>query len=272
VVADDENKTVDQYQVPSWPYSALLNTKGDVLWKGHPADLSQSLIDRYFARERNTRGSIAQLISESLPATPKKVVTTFDIAYQETDEVYLEHDGENIYYNGNFKDLTMKVFNLAKYEVELGATLNRTFNITANAKYWNAHIWDIWSNIEKENRLKTDIVEYKMNGLQLVLRKQSGGDLETTFNWTDNQSTSNFLIANDKLKADNYSIKELSNLLSNIHGVVFHINTSLVTKIKYDWELDIQSLEATITDLWSRYQIECRPTKNMPIQVFKITK
>jgi thiol-disulfide isomerase/thioredoxin len=271
VVADDDNKTVEQYEVPSWPYSALLNTKGDLLWKGHPADLSEALIDKFYVRERNTNATIAQLLTDNKPKMPKKVVTTYDISYQATDEIHLENDGKYIYYNGNIKDLTMRVFNIALYEVEIASSYNKEFTIEANSNYWNSHIWDIWSSVQKENRLKTDIVESKINGLQLVLRKQSKGDLTTTFNWSDGQSNSNFLIANDKLKADNYSIKELSNLLSSIHGVAFHINTDLLTKIKFDWELEIQSLEATTTDLWSRYHIECRPTKNMPIQVFKIT-
>jgi thiol-disulfide isomerase/thioredoxin len=53
IALDDENQTFNYYQVNrSLPYSVLLDQRGRILWKGHPADLSHNMIVRFVQKNK----------------------------------------------------------------------------------------------------------------------------------------------------------------------------------------------------------------------------
>ena len=48
VTSDYENNTFEKYNIQIRPYAALLDLKGNLLWKGSPSDLSQRKLDNFY--------------------------------------------------------------------------------------------------------------------------------------------------------------------------------------------------------------------------------
>ena len=64
VVLDQKKVLIEKYDVVSRPYAALIDLQGKLLWKGHPADLNQKLLNSFYEKSKNqTITDLSELIS-----------------------------------------------------------------------------------------------------------------------------------------------------------------------------------------------------------------
>lgn len=260
VAIDNEGETFKKNKVTSLPYGVLYNANGDVLWRGHPADLKGYQIGNFINRNK-----------ERIAVTDMFKVKTYDpvVVFEEIDQeddfevVNLNNTTDNKAFimethksyfklKGDLKSILAYALNSHKSQIEISDELNQCFDMRfkLNSKsYYNKT-----KAILKALRLRS--TKGVTNGEVLIF------DIENPNFWGVNEinwgpDTPKFLIGNSEIKADNASLWEVKSKLIDILDLPIVINhEDLDINLLHDWDIHYKYFDLMVSVMRDNFGID----------------
>jgi len=276
VLADyPANSMINFFKVQSRPYSVLLNLNGEVLYKGHPSDITTSMIEAYASRERSKpKKNWDDLFVTGQNKAPKNVnvssPTSIDdkrlfIARQPQTGQSMYFSNGIFYYAGPLSGLVKYLTDCSNYQIILQGI--NDYGVTMNCS--QAELLNSKSNILQliQDRLSLNIqIESKLTEayiLEVVNPKLLWDDKQ--INW-GRSSSSNYIVGTDRIEADNLTLKEIAGILSDVKGNLYYYNGN--DNNLYDWSFHYRYDNLMTEDLESNFGIVVkRGTIDLPIYV-----
>lgn len=229
VAVDDEHYTTDRYEVKTRPFAVVLNLKGEVVWKGHPADLKTTTIEELHQRNPAARqpGDLGDLLEvrNSKPLPPE---TRYKTEWSELDSTsggFIIKQGVNdisefyrtdsvVLFQGKISEALQQILLLTRWEIDFPVGKDDLIKIMARTDIWVNHPDLITDELVNTCSLDIKTRPEKMEGYQLAVKK-------SRLLWDKNQlslgtSTPSFLITEDRLQGDNTTIGEMCLKLGEI--------------------------------------------------------
>jgi thiol-disulfide isomerase/thioredoxin len=270
VVLDKEKRYIDKYKVISRPYAVLVNLKGEFLWKGHPGDLSQKVLNSYYEKTKNDMSvSFDELVVfKDIIETPKQAkneVIDFSIKKVSSSSDVLEIDENKVNFTGKLAKLISKIKSKTIFELEIENSLNYTVDMVCDIDDWNDKMNVLNKICEK---LNLNIVDYEkvQFGNEIIVDNKALLWKSTEIDWEDNPVK--YLIGSDKITANDITLKEIAKIMSdckNKNYIYLGDDTTL-----YDWDFQFLYEDLMKEDLASTFGISIKPT-NAPQNITKIT-
>ena len=264
------NSMIELFKVQRRPYSFLLALDGKVLYEGHPSGITTSMIEKYAAQMRskpkknwNDLFVIAQNTSSvnSSSRINKEVIIT----KQPGAEKRMYIDNGNFYYSGPISELIKYLTDCSNYQIILqgmddyGVSMNCSEQELSKSKSAVLQIIEnrLSLNLRKENKSVEAFTMEVVNPKLLWDDKQ--------INWSEG-SNSIYIVGTDRVEADNMTIKEIANLLSDIKGNLYYYKGN-DNNIR-DWSFHYNYDNLMTEDLESNFGIVLKKEKiNLPIYI-----
>ncbi len=269
VAIDNEGETFKKNKVTSLPYGILYNANGDVLWRGHPADLKGYQIGNFINRNKSR---IA--VTEMLKVKAYDPVVVFEEIEQEDDfeVVNLDNTADNKVFlvethksyfklKGDLKSILAYALNSHKSQIEIPEDLNQCFDMRFkldSKSYFNKP-----KAILKALRLKSAEGEVKGEVLVFDIKTPHFWGVEE-INW--GPDTPRFLIGTTEIKADNVSLLEIKSKLIDVLDlpiVIYH--DDLDVSLLHDWDIHYKYFDLMVSVMRDNFGINVsKKTINHP--------
>lgn len=269
VALDTEKKYFDKYDVKSRPYAVLLDIKGNLLWKGHPADLNQKKFDAFYEKHKNEQSlSIDDLVAFSNNNKKNEIVynkVNFELKKTNEQESSFEIVDNKVSYVGKLKNLVCLLKNKTIFGIELDNTQNYNLELVCDIEEWKKPEL-ILEKLSDKFDLKIEEIEKVQFGNEILVDNKKMLWKTNEIVWEE--SDVNYIIGSEKITADNVSIKEMARILSvatNKNYIYLGNDSNL-----YDWEFQYIYEDLMLEELESTFGIKVKKT-NAPQQITKIT-
>lgn len=272
VVLDQKKESINKYSVVSRPYAVLLDLKGKLLWKGHPADLNQKLLNSFYEKSKNeVISNLSELVAfkkiTEISLEKPHVVIDFNLK-KETNPVdnFFEIEDSKVSFSGKLANLIAKITKKNIYGIEIENSLNYTVSIVCDQNDWN-NTTEILNKICQKFDLDIEEIEKNQFGNEIIVENKTLLWKNTQFDWED--APSNFMIGTDKITANDISIAEFSRILSEAKNKNYIYKGDDLTT--YDWDFQFLYDDLMIEDLQSTFGIVIKPTTTLQ-KITKISK
>jgi thiol-disulfide isomerase/thioredoxin len=270
VVLDKDKRYIDKYKVTSRPFAVLVNLKGQLLWKGHPGDLNQKVLNSYYEKTKNDANVTFDelVVFKDIVETPKQAFhqpVDFSIKKSPSTTDVLEIDENKVNYSGKIAKLISKIKDKTIFELEIENSLNYTVDLVCDIDDWNNKTVILNKICEKLN-LNIEDYEKIQFGNEIIVDNKALLWKSTEIDWEDNPVK--YLIGSDKITANDVSIKEIARIMSNCKNknyIYLGDDTTL-----YDWDFQFLYDDLMKEDLASTFGISIKPT-NAPQNITKVT-
>ncbi len=266
VAIDDEHYSTDKYEVKTRPFAIVLNLAGNVVWKGHPADLETTAIEKFYQENAGFKAvslaSIVEIRDTPIPATEKKyeaVVSQLDsvpdgmvIAPVESDEYEYYRTDSVVMFQGKISEAIRQMLSLTKWEIDMPSGRDKMIRLLMHPDLWNEHPEMIVQKLKELYDLEIKTRPEKMEGYVLVVRKPK---LLWDLNQMDLHAGSpGFVTGNDRLQGDNATIGEMCLALSAILDYpVFYLGND---QEAHDWDFHFRYENLMQEELEDSFGIE----------------
>ena len=262
VTSDYDNYTFSKYEVTSRPYAVLLDLNGELLWKGHPADLTQKKLDQYYDKQPNNSKkkdlfSIIELKAEIVYVKDKLSDVNAIIIEKLSDGfdgITIANDEVN--YTGSLSNLYFVLSNKYPFELQFDAKADERLKLTCSKEMWDFKKQTIIDKVlATYNLQKTEFIK-KINATELIIKNNNLLWDSNQFDWEG--SPSNYIVGTDRIQADNMTLFSLCSLLSKVKDVNYIYNGN--NKTLYDWDLQFLYDDLMKEELESSFGITLKPT------------
>ena len=232
------NSMIDLFGVRSRPYSVLLSLDGNVLYKGHPSGITIAMIEKYASQMKSKSkkkwDDLFFTVRNTSPvqsAIPSKN-TGLIISKQPLTEKRMYIVNGIFYYTGPLSELIKYLMECSSFQLEwngiadFGVSMSCSESELLNSKLAVLQLI--------ENRLSLDIQTGSKSMDAYILNVFNPKQL-----WDDKQidwgSDTNpvYMIGTDRIEADNITLKEVANLLSDVKGDLYYYKGN--DNNLYDW-------------------------------------
>ena len=261
IVRDYNNNLVQYFNVQRWPHAYLLTSKGNIIWEGHPSELSVAYLKKVAEKYRLYPSvkvedifEIKEINNKSLPHVAKQLSVKQCSITSPTFNI-----GDNtVYFSGPIDNLFAKLSRMPKRRFISNQWQNFYVQLECPVEMWNLQPDSILQNISKKFNinLSTDSKIEESYILEITDSDKLWDDTQFSIG---NGSVSNYIIGANNLQADNMTITEVSNLLSDIkqkNYMYFGDNSG-----RYDWDFQFTYDDLMIQELFDEYGIMLRKTK-----------
>ncbi len=224
IVRDEQGNTIKEFNINRRPYAVLLTTSGELVWSGHPANLTYEKAMGFVRKVRKSgEYSINNILieksvpKESMPNTNGKlspVQLQVKRILPNTESRYIRTSNA-ISYQGSLFNLIAQIYNVPRHLVS--SKIINDFNVHMQSP---TEIWDMRPD-SILNSLSTSLniriipkVEIEKAYLLKVVDKSKLWDDEQ-IDW-GNDNISNHLIGDERIQANDITIADLCVLLSDI--------------------------------------------------------
>lgn len=259
IALDLEGETFLRHAITTLPYGVLYNTRGDKIWQGHPADLTENKLRSLIRRNRNKgrKGfeNIVQLAAQTEGISlaeyrPEKPVEVF--VKNGTGEKLLYKKGAYTRFAGKLEELVILLGNVSTIQVDIPENKNSFVEVYA--------LNDIWKNnqerVLKEVYAATGVSEHVLNKEGEVYRLTVKAPSKL---WDDKQldwgrDSPKFLVDDMQIQADNVSFGEFLARLGDL--LEAPVVSTYRDDTPRDWKLQYRFYELMKNQLYDTYEIE----------------
>jgi len=254
---------IDFFEVKSRPYSVLMTLDGKILHKGHPAEITPEMIDKYASQiktppVKNWSDLFYTVQNTKTQSAPVQKNKELFITKQPQTEKRMYIDNGVFNYSGPISELFKFLFDCSKYQIELkgitdyGVTMSCGESEIVNSKT------AIIQEIEKRLSLFLRTGSKTMNAyiLNVVNPNKLWDDRQISWN---NELKPDYLVGTDRIEADNMTLKEIANLLSDVKNNLYYYKGN-DTRF-HDWNFHYQYDNLMIEDLESSFGIKLSKEK-----------
>jgi len=247
----------------------LLNLDGEILYIGHPSGITPNMIDHYASQMKSKpkKKWSDMFIAVQNPASqinfPPQNQELF-ITKQPLAEKKMYIENGTFYYSGLLSGLISYLMDCSNYQIIFNNANDYGVLMSCN----EAELLDSKPAILKfiENRLSLNIqTEIRLMEAH-VLEVVKPGLLwdNKQINW-GGDTNHTYLVGTDRVEADNISLTEVANLLSDIKGKFYYYKGDDVNL--YDWSFHYRFDDLMIDDLESNFGIVLKK-ETMPLPVY----
>lgn len=258
VAIDYDKETFTKHEISSLPTGVLMDARGRVLWKGHPANLSPGDLASYL-RRNNHRVSVDEFIE--LKAYKKAV---------QKKETYTPEEDFELFNSDSFTSiLDVKDYpNYTSYEGSLKSILAYLYKVNDDQIKLDESLAQsgFKLNIMKNSRKHKNLVKYVLKKLKLKMDEEfQRGEVvvlkaDVSRFWDSNQinwgpDTPKYLIGDDHIEANNVTFEDISYRLSNLIETPILFENEIVDNKIHDWQIHYRFFELMQTDLADNFGI-----------------
>ncbi len=260
VVLDKDKRYIDKYNVLSRPYAVLVNLKGELLWKGHPGDLNQTLLNSFYDKVKNdVKVSFEDLVifkdNIKTPKISSNEVIDFNLKKSSSTFDLLEIDENKVSFIGKISKLIAILKNKTSFELEVESGLNYVVELSCDIDDWSNKI-EILNKICSKLNLNIQDYEKIQFGNEIIVDNKELLWKKTEIDWEDNPVK--YLIGSDKITANDVSLKEIAKIMTdskNKNYIYLGDDNTL-----YDWDFQFLYDDLMKEDLASTFGISIKPT------------
>lgn len=275
VAIDYDGETFESNKVQSLPYGILYNSKGDELWKGHPADLKGYEIGGFINTNRSTID-----VSDMFKITTYEKVEVVEEEEQEddfeindlnlvedTNAFRIEKHKSYIEFKGNLKDILAYTLNSHKNQIAIPKNLNKPYKM--RFKLDSQAYFNKTKMILKRLRLKKTKEEIEGEALIFDIKDPSFWDTNQIQWGTD---TPKYLIGDSSIQADDVSLGEIKYKLTDLLDTPIVIyNNSIDEDLLHDWDIHYKYFDLMVSGMFDNYGINVSK-KNTKYPQYVISK
>ncbi len=274
IAIDYDKETFAKHEINSLPTGILMDAKGRILWKGHPANLSPGDIASYL-RRNSARTSVNEFIE--LKAYKKAVVKNETYTPGEDFELFTSESVSSILdvkdyprytsYEGNLKSILAYLYKVNDDQINMDAALAASgFKL----------------NIMKDSRKHKNLVKHVLKKLKLKMNQDTAqGEVvvlttDATRFWDSNQinwgpDTPKYLIGDDHIEANDVTFEDISYRLSNLIETPIIIENEVLDTNIHDWQIHYRFFELMQSDLADNFGIKASKSQRQ-YPVYNIQK
>ncbi|WP_339833988.1 TlpA disulfide reductase family protein [uncultured Flavobacterium sp.] len=262
VTSDYDKYTFSKYEIISRPYAVLLDLNGKLLWKGHPADLTQRKLDQYYDKQPNKTKeedlfSIIEIKAEDA-YVKEKLSDENAIIFEKIDDGF---DGitivnDEVNYFGSLSNLYFVLSNKYPFELQFDAKADERLKLTCSKEMWDIKKQTIIDIVLTTYNLQKTEFTKKINATELIIKNNDLLWDSNQFDWEG--SSSNYIVGTDRIQADNMSLFTLCSLLSKIKDINYIYNGTNNTL--YDWDIQFLYDNLMSEELESSFGITLKST------------
>jgi thiol-disulfide isomerase/thioredoxin len=248
---------VKKYKIPYRPFTVILNNKAEVVWKGKPGNLNVNRLKKMAKAQQKVNYSLDDLFSFQKREKPKPKIN-----YKETEDVvvslYHKNDFKALYQSNGRMLFKGSVIKLLGHILEIPTSsiiMHESFDIDFSSKVsiWNERKHLLLHELKDQFNLKLEqqkspekVHQFKITNPKKLWDKDQ-------IKW-GKEINSKFLVTEDRIKADNYSIHHFAVLLTNVKGKHFVYEGD--DKSLYDWNLHFRFDQLMEEELSYEFGIE----------------
>lgn len=269
VYSDFEKSTIKRFNIISRPYAVLIDHDGKFVWSGKPSDLTSKQIEKFHSsiKSKNTKSieEILEIQPKSNTSSPKQdTPVRIQIPYQEIKFIEsCNFESHPEYYRylfcGTLSTFLMESMSIGEFQIKKNEWTDKSIRIAI-------------SNTAPINYSKETIIDSSLKSLGLKINKssQSSAIIEiklknsemlwdtTQIDW--GQGSPKFLLGTSRLQANNISIREMANTLSQLKNQIY-VYKGTDTNL-YDWDFTYEMDDLMKEELQSGFGISIEKSKS----------
>jgi len=264
---------VKKYDVKYRPYSVILNNRGKVVWSGSPSKLYVDFIKRLSRGEKSREYQLSDLFKYNYNKLGDQFseIDTLDIYSLETRKNIYESQfaktDTRVYFEGDILSFFSSLYDLPKSNFQTDLDLKITFGSRKN-------IWDY-----DKQRIEDYIKNRHDIHLMTTTKRIKSKEVKVTDNsllWDNTQiewnadGSGSYIIGEDRIQADNMSIKQVFEVLSDVKNASFHYKGN--DENLYDWNFHVTYDNLMIEELKYEFGLEIFESKTEEVEIISIKK
>lgn len=277
MVANDENGlTVQRNNVFSRPYAILFSISGEMLWRGHPANLTKEEIKKQAVKYKNAKLHPAFAFLNWVPTA------NVDDAHIANDDVSgkteqttpkklngLNIQDEMVLFEGTVREFVFHLMGVPDVNMMIDSLSNKLIQTKVPIDQWVNYPKQTLETVLQFNGLRYQEKSIPDTGWEIkVINKSLLWDT-VQVDWV--QNIQGYLIQNDRLIASNVNLSTFASMLSMaIHKPVVYLGSD---EGRYDWDIHIKFEPLMREELEDSFGIILEPivTTSRAISIFPAT-
>lgn len=260
VVNDFDKYTFQKYEVNARPTAILFNLEGEILWQGHPSNLSENEIDQWVRKvKRKKKKKLDEFLKITYRENSVKNLKDIEIDKDELQsESFFLVDQNRVSFSGSLSQLVAKISGISFGQIDEMEVENTRIHFSAKKEIWFDQPEKLLKKIEEEFAIELVEKLKEQEVFELVISNEKMLWTEDQIVWDENGS--NYFMGDDRLQADNLTIKELTVLLSDIKNSYYVYNG--LNQQKYDWDFNFKYPDLMEEELENSFGIKIKKRKN----------
>ena len=272
IYQDYKDFNVGKFDVSYRPYSVLLNAHGRMIWDGSPSELSVEKLRRLAERESYRSYKLEDIfdnrgghsVSQEFSRIDTSAVFTETIQDKACENFLVESDSR-VYFEGDLIYLYSKLLELPVSN--LAISQEHKLRFSARSKIWDRDKDRIMAYLNNQfgleiKRMLQSVESQELNVVDAALLWDTN-----QIDWGENQ-INNYIVGEQRLKADNLTIDEICKLLSELKNKVFVYEGS--DSNKYDWNFHYKYENLMQEELLYHFGIEIASGRLRDIEMIEI--
>jgi len=265
------NSLINLFKVKSRPYAVLLTLDGDVLYQGHPSNITKNMIEKYAERmktkpKKSWKEMFAVMQNTAPQSVSPPVTKEFTLTKQPQREQKMYIDNGMFYYIGTLSGLIQYLAGCSSYQVDLSDLDDYGVSMSCSEsdllKSQSAVLQLVENRLSLNLRVENKLMEAFI--LQVVNPKRLWDDRQ--INWSEDSRPA-YMVGTDRIDADNVTIKDIANLLSDVKGYLYYYDGN--DTAPHDWSFHYRYDKLMTEDLESNFGIAVKKEKiYLPIYIF----
>ena len=239
VAVDFSKDHFSSFGVSSRPFAVVVDLTGRQVWKGHPSDFSEKILNDLFKKAPLRpelklvadvfATKVSEKIMEEIPFDGKISIETAT----NIDDVFVVNQSKNnILFQGFLTDLYAKIYKVSELQIDNKIVNNQKFVFRCSLSDWTDNAQKIVDEVETILQIKSIKSEKHSAVKNLVIKNSS-------LLWNTNQiiwdgQQNNTLIGADRISANDISVSEIAKVLSKIKNQIYYFDYSNVDL--HDWD------------------------------------
>ena len=261
---------VNLFQVKSRPYAVLLTLDGKILYKGHPSGITEKVIDKYALQQKSQPQKSWNNLFYTVKNTPSQVTLT-----EKDKELFITKQpqtGKTMYvenglfqYSGPLSELIKYLLDCSDYQIEFNDMTDYGVSMHCDESELSDSKTAVLQQIAKilSFTVQSESKPMEASILNVVKPKLLWDDKQ--INWNNNGQPSS-LIGTDHIEADNFTLKEIANLLSDVKKNLYYYDGNDIRP--HDWNFQYLYNGLMMEDLLNNFGIRLDTEKiDLPIYI-----
>ena len=264
-----DNSLINLFNVVSRPYAVLVALDGRILYQGHPAGITQEMIDKFAEQEKSKPAKkwneLFYEVKSVSVKPPPPINKSFQIKRINTGENSMNIDRGVFNYSGPLSGLIKYLTDCSSHQIVFNGINDFGVSMRCSELELLNSPASILSLIENNLPIKLESGNKTMEVLMLEVINQKKLWSNSQIDW-GTEVNPIYLIGNDHIEADNITLQKIAGLLSDIKGVPYYYKGN--DYHLRDWNFHYRFDDLMKEDLEENFGIRIKKEKtNLPVFV-----